>query len=71
MGSLVFFYCPFALLRVSQFTVVYDACVLYPAPLSADTIVTFNLKDFPEEALKPYGGGQSLSQPPSHCAYEP
>ena len=56
---------------MSQFTVVYDACVLYPAPLSADTIVTFNLKDFPEEALKPYGGGQSLSQPPSHCAYEP
>ena len=102
---------------MSQFTVVYDACVLYPAPLrsflmylavtdlyharwtndiheewmrnvvkdclvsgyesligglslpdpddrhvlaaailcGADTIVTFNLRDFPEDALKPYG----------------
>jgi hypothetical protein len=80
---------------VSNYTVLYDACVLYPAPLrdllnahvrdclvtgyetlidavtlpdpddrhvlaaairaGADLIVTFNLKDFPEKDLKPYG----------------
>ncbi|MDP3187555.1 hypothetical protein [Limnobacter sp.] len=79
----------------SKFTVIYDACVLYPAPLrdllmnthvrdslvtgfeylipvvelpdvddrhvvaaaihgDASLIVTFNLKDFPPERLKPY-----------------
>lgn len=82
-------------IEVSNFTVLYDACVLYPAPLrdlmnshvrdclvtgyetlihaitlpdpddrhvlaaaicaGADLIVTFNLRDFPERDLKPYG----------------
>jgi hypothetical protein len=78
--------------EVNPFTVLYDACVLYPAPLrdllmrialvtnfedlipslvlpdaddrhvlaaairtSADLILTFNIKDFPAELLRPYG----------------
>jgi hypothetical protein len=49
-------------------TAIYDACVLYPAPLRdllmhvlaaaiiarADLIVTFNLKDFPVSKLEQY-----------------
>lgn len=53
------------------FTVVYDACVLFPAPLrdllmrvghaglavrsGAQVIVTANLKDFPSQTLKTFG----------------
>lgn len=38
-----------------------DRHVLAAAILcGADTIVTFNLKDFPEDALKPYGIGTSI-----------
>lgn len=44
-------------------TAIYDACVLYPAPLrdllirvaQADLVRTFNLSDFPTRILAPHG----------------
>ena len=37
-----------------SFPAFLDTCVLYPARANAEVIVTFNLDDFPEPALKPY-----------------
>ena len=36
---------------MAQFIVIYDSCVLYPAPLRE---VTYNLSDFPTSCLSKY-----------------
>jgi len=45
---------------VTTFTALFDACVLYPAPLrdlllQLSVIVTTNLDDFPEDTLATFG----------------